>query len=74
MTVFLIVYGVIALAVFIAAEVFCNLDVAEKNSMFKIPVYEVNHIKCLITGAFFPIVFLIILIGTIVQYFLERRK
>ena len=74
MTIFLIIYAAIALAVFIAMEVSNYLKAEEENSMFKIPVYEVNHIKCFVTSLFFPIVLLIIVTIAIVQCILERRR
>lgn len=74
MTVFLIIYAVIALVAFVALEVLGILDVEQKNEMFKIPVYRVNHIKCLMNGIFFPIFLLSVLISVTVKCFLERRK
>lgn len=67
MTIFLIVYGIIAIicyCIFTAVQI--NY-VEQLNKDFKIPVYTVKHFKLLIAAAFFPITLLTGAIAVIID-------
>lgn len=74
MGLFLIIYGIIAFVVFVGLEVFSIVECEEKNAIFIIPVYEINHIKLLLASVFFPVLIIMTIALIIAEKIVERSK
>lgn len=74
MQLFLMIYGGLALIFFIFFEVYSIVQCRDANRMFRIPIYQCNHLRTIAGAILFPIVILIIAIGVITEIILNRRQ
>lgn len=74
MSLFLIIYGIIAFVVFVGLEVFSIVECERENAIFIRPVYKINHIKLLLASVFFPVLIVMIIALLIAEKIIERSK
>lgn len=74
MSIFLIIYGIIAFVVFVGLEVFSIVECERENSIFIRPVYEINHLKLLLAAVFFPVLIIMVIALLIAEKIIERSK
>ena len=73
MSLFLIIYVIIAFVVFVGLEVFSMVEYERENAIFIRPMYKINHIKILLASVFFP-VFIIMTIAVIIAEKIVKRS
>lgn len=74
MSLFLIIYGIIAFVVFVGLEVFFIVECERENSIFIRPVYKINHLKLLLAAVFFPVLIIMVIALLIAEKIIERSK
>ena len=74
MSIFLIIYGIIAFVVFVGLEVFSIVECERENSIFIRPVYKINHLKLLLASVFFPVLIIMTIALIIAEKIVERSK
>lgn len=74
MSIFLIIYGIIAFVVFVGLEVFSIVECERENSIFIRPVYKINHFKLLLAAVFFPVLIIMTIALIIAEKIVERSE
>ena len=74
MSIFLIIYGIIAFVVFIGLEVFSIVECERENAIFIRPVYKINHLKLLLAAVFFPVLIIMTIALIIAEKIIEGSK
>ena len=74
MSLFLIIYGIIAFVVFIGLEVFFIVECERENAIFIRPVYKINHLRLLLASVFFPVLIIMTIALLIAEKIIERSK
>lgn len=74
MSLFLIIYGIIAFVVFIGLEVFSIVECERENAIFIRPVYKINHLKLLLASVFFPVLIIMTIALIIAEKIVERSE
>lgn len=74
MSLFLIIYGIIAFVVFVGLEVFSIVECEIENAIFLRPVYKINHLKLLLASVFFPVLIIMTIALIIAEKIVERSE